>query len=170
MWIMWVRITFTASLGWRVASYCRLTEWWSWRWLISECWCGRRSRWCRTWTLWWQWWDCNLALERGMLATPASPWTPSPSSIASAATLKSGPWQWDCWWGLMLGIVRLIWRLTCPGRLQGPRAKPIVPMLEVTYPKVTIMFWSCQHFSFTYPSHHNILVLSTFFIHLSESP
>ena len=35
--------------------------------------------------------DGDLALERGILATPASPWTPSPSSIASAATVNSGP-------------------------------------------------------------------------------
>ena len=42
--------------------------------------------------------DGDLALERGILATPASPWTPSPSSIASAATVNSGPWQWECWW------------------------------------------------------------------------
>ena len=81
--VMWVRIAFTASL---------------WKNMLIH--------------LFWQVWliimvmkknnhdnaideqlKKYLALERGMLATPASPWTPSPSSMASAATVKSGPWK-----------------------------------------------------------------------------
>ena len=45
------------------------------------------------------------------------PWKVDPEMV----TVRAHNRRWIRWW------------FTCPGRLQGPRAKPMVPMLEVTW-------------------------------------